>query len=379
VQVGELFISLGLKGADVVEKGIKGAKDGMGALASMSLEAKAAVLALTAALEEGARRSLVEGTDLVNFSTETGIAIDKIGALKNEFRQFGSGAESGLLGTLKQIQSVITDVRFNEGTSGEFNLFKNLTGADPEKMKHDSVYVLEKARELAHKLKDDPQGLKKILKGVGISDENVVAGLMRGSNDLTNLKPGNIINASEAATLDKTNIQLLNLWDNIKKFAGHETVKFGPSFVKDLIKVTEVVLQLTKALLELGNSLGVFKLMDTLISSIADKTGNGIKDANGHIQSQQSNFQKGIESVKSIGHSNPFTGGETHPYSTKKFMDDFLKGLHSIKDVAGHGTQNHASNTTVNIHGVEGAEDAVSELKRAIALTVPRYNRNQVA
>jgi hypothetical protein len=388
LQIGELFINLGIKGADVVGKGLDGAKKGMEGLASVAGEASLALLGVVAGLEETVRRAGAQAHDMIALSDATGIAVEQLGALKNAFRQFG--AEKELAPTLDAIRKVQGEIARNKGMSGEQEQFVVAAHADPEKFKKDTVYVLELARKLVQSMpKGNAAELEKTqayLASVGLSGNNMFSMLSRAKQDFTKLKPGDVINTDETNSLNSSYVGLSNILDKIEKFGGHKAAKFGNGFVTNLDNMTTSVLDLVDALDQVGKKYGIFEKIGNVakaVSEFFDTTSLELRALSGDKKAQ-AEYLKNIASKQDRDIPNSV-------YSEEAFGKFIFKMINKGNDIEDHvtpaqkarhrsaGATHHASNTVININGVEGAEDATSELSRAVARTVVTIPRGQVA
>lgn len=375
--VGELFIQLGIKGTDVVGKGIEGAKNGMEGLASAAGEASLAILGVVAGLEETFRRTGAQAHDMMALGDATGITVEKLGGLRNAFRQFGG--ENELASTLQAIQKVQTDISRNKGVSGEQGQFFTQTHADMKRFKEDSVYALELGRQLVQSMPKNTASeigkIQQLLASVGMSGNNTYSMLLRAKKDFTNLKPGDVIGTGETRSLNASYIGIKNVLDKIEKFAAHKSAIFGPDFVKNLTMVTENILKLVSALSDVGEKLKIFETIGNVFKGFGELAGDTatiLEAALGNKKAQKELKEK---------FDNPKIKQfylEQKAKDIDRFRENIAPAPRTLPS-APLGTTHHASNTTINIHGVDGAEDAVSELNRAVNRAVVTIPRGQIA
>jgi hypothetical protein len=344
VQVGELFINLSIKGADVVGKAVQGAKDGIGGLASMSLEAKAAIVGMGVALEESLRITGQRGNDLTNFSKSLGVAVETIGGLENEFRKLSGVGRGELYQTLSSIQKVQAEMIRNKSISGEMQLFVKNTHADVDRLKTDIPYFLEMARKFAQlpAAKTRPGVVKDILGQIGISESDAMySALVSGKHDLTKLKPGNSLNGRQADELANNYKRLLDLKDQIEKFTAKETIKFGGSAITDIENTTLAIEDLADAFLDLNKQLHIFSavgtaiegfatIFHTLASDVRVLSGNG-KAGNEYDQ----NTGALLDVIKK------YTSGETYL--------SYLDQVSPSNLISGGGNSSHQETQNVNV------------------------------
>src|SRR5882672_10104653 len=112
--VGDLYVNLGIKGSDKTVGQIEDTKKGMGELKSMSLEAKAAILAVAYGFEQMMSQSSRFGTHLSNLSTYLGLPPKILQQYIWAGKQTGIAKEQ-IEGTFKSLESIMANLRMNKG------------------------------------------------------------------------------------------------------------------------------------------------------------------------------------------------------------------------------------------------------------------------
>ncbi len=112
--VGELFISLGVKGSEKTLSAFATVQTGLGNMKSMSLETKAAIIAAVYAIEQLTSHSNQMGTAFVNAGAELGIPIKILQQYSNAAQLAGVSTQE-LFSNLGQIQNKLKSINVNEG------------------------------------------------------------------------------------------------------------------------------------------------------------------------------------------------------------------------------------------------------------------------
>src|ERR1700744_4238817 len=105
MDIGSLFLNLGIKGSEKTVGALTDVKKGLGELGSMSLEAKAGIVAAMYALEQLFATSGKAGTDLTNFNAITGESVKTLQQYQYAARQVGVSNQE-VEGSFKTLQSV---------------------------------------------------------------------------------------------------------------------------------------------------------------------------------------------------------------------------------------------------------------------------------
>ena len=114
IQVADLFVSLVIKGQDKTVGELQSVNKEMGGLASVSLEAKAAIVGAAYALQQLFQHSGKQGTDLTNFSALLGEGTQTLQRYQGALRQVGVSNEE-TEATFKNLSSASTKAAYNLG------------------------------------------------------------------------------------------------------------------------------------------------------------------------------------------------------------------------------------------------------------------------
>jgi hypothetical protein len=258
VNVGELFVNISIKGADKSVEALVSIKTGLSKVASMSLEAKAAILAVVYGLEHMMAISDHTGTELLQFSTLTGLSAVELQKWQHAAMEFGVSSEE-VSGSLKGLQGIMTTMLTGGGTPRGMGIFAQAVGFDPARAR-DTFYVMKKLQEFAQ-TKLVPQDIaNQVLKSFGLSD-SVIAAMRNNAFNPKALDASPYYGDRETKTLNKTNAAWAKLQKNIEMSIGHLNARHGLKIVEDISKVVPKVLTMVEALIRLSEKLHVFEVI----------------------------------------------------------------------------------------------------------------------
>jgi hypothetical protein len=114
--VGDLFVSLGVKGSEKTIGALTDVKKGFGDIVSSSLIAKASIVAAIAAIGHTVNELGTSASSLNVFSSVTGMSPEKIQQMQKAIYK-STGQEVNLVPTLQGMQDAIVNMRKGEGLS----------------------------------------------------------------------------------------------------------------------------------------------------------------------------------------------------------------------------------------------------------------------
>lgn len=265
MKISELFVNIGVKGAEETTRALKGVSSGFKEITSQVFYAYESVKAAQAAFKAFVDNSNHAGVALTQFGNLTGLSTDKLQRWQYLMRQSGVSVEE-TTSNIESLQKAIADVVLNKGNPEGMTAVANVLGKsfDPSKMR-DTFYMLDKLREYAQKTQNIPDVSNRILQSFGISDGAIQA-LRSSSVDLSKIAPSNLYSQREQKALNAMGVAWSNLANQIDKAIGRLNVRFGPSLLKDLTLLTTQMLKLVEAFALLIDKLHVIKG----ISKVAD-------------------------------------------------------------------------------------------------------------
>jgi hypothetical protein len=352
MQIAELFVTLGIKGAEKTVGALGEVKKGLGGIASMSLEAKAGILAAMYGLERMMSVSGAAGTGFTNFSALTGFSAQALQKWQYAARQAGESNEE-FTGSLKSVQNAMTNMLLGKGAPEGLGIVTKAVGFDPKRAR-DSFYVMEQLQKAAQALPKDVGN--NVLKSFGLS-EGTIAAMRRNAFNPAAFAKAPAYSDKEIQSLDKSNIAWSNLGTQIQMAFGHFNAKHGQQLVNDISKIVTAVMKLTDALTILAEKLDVFGKLKDALSFIGDNA----KGASNLITAATSKDPNKTV-LKAISDNNKKN-------SFDNMWDDALTGAIKPKPQftpAIAGAASTTVNTTVHNHGVKDAHEATDHMKKAI-------------
>lgn len=268
MNVGELFVNLGIKGQDKTVGAITGVKNSLGDAKSMAIETKAGILAVVYGLEQLMSASMQAGTSLSNFETLVGVSTDKLQQYQYVARQVG-GTNEEMANSFKAIQDKMSAFGRGEGNPAALNyMASKIGGYDPTKFR-DPEYMLQQFQKFAQ-LKDIGEDMKRWALGSMGVGEHVQVGMMRGLFNSDNFAKAPKYSNKEAHQLDNIRAQWSNLETKIEMGIGHFNAKHGAELVKNLSNITTQMLKFADALTTVAEKFSLFEKFGDVISGIAN-------------------------------------------------------------------------------------------------------------
>lgn len=274
MNVGELFVSLGVKGADQSAKSIDGVRKGLGEVRSMSLEAKAAIIGVVYGLERLMSNSAKTGTDLSNFNALTGLSAKSLQQWQYAARQAGVSSEE-FTGSIKGVQQSMTNMMLGKGAPEGMAMLANKVGFDPKRAR-DTFYVMEQLQKFAKTV--PPDVANAMIKSFGVS-EGTIAAMRKNVFTPEMFKKAPTYSDKEVNQLSKVDVAWSNLGTKIQMAMGHFTSKHGMKLVGDISKITTEVIKLVESITQLADKLKIFEA----IQKVAELIGSTFESANRQI------------------------------------------------------------------------------------------------
>lgn len=333
MNIAELFVNLGIKGADKTVSALGSVKKGLGEVSSMSLEAKAGILAAMYGLERMAAVSGATGTGLTNFAALTGLSAKTLQQWQYAARQAGVSGEE-LTGSLKAVQNSMINMLLGKGAPEGLGIVSKAVGFDPKKAR-DSFYVMEQLQKAAQALPKDVGN--QVLKSFGIS-EGTVAAMRRNAFNPDIMSKAPMYGDNEIASLNKSNIAWSNLGNKIEMAFGHFNAKHGQQLVSDISKIVDEVMKFVEALNTLAEKLKIFEV----IGEVFDGLTKSMRLLNG----------ESIEAIEKSDKKKHHFGDGTWWMNAVNGAEDSLINLSSTKNLAPSlpPVQGGAASNVTNIH-----------------------------
>lgn len=257
MNIAELFVNLGIKGADKTLGALGSVKKTMGDLGSTSLETKAAILGAMYGLERMMALSGAAGTNLTNFTALTGKSGQELQRWQYAARQAGVGADE-LTGSVKAVQMSMANMLMGKGAPEGLALLSKAVGGIKTS---DYTKPFEMMKILQQGLqKMSPEMGILVGKSFGLS-EGTIAAMKRNMFTPQMLAKAPTYSDKEVGSLDKSNIAWSNLNNKIQMAFGHFNAAHGGKLVGEIDQIAMAVLHLTEALVILAEKTKVFALI----------------------------------------------------------------------------------------------------------------------
>lgn len=262
MNVGELFVNLGIKGSEKTVDALTNVKKGLSETKSISFEAKAAIVSMVYGLEKLMSMSAQAGNGLSNFNTLTGISAQTIQQWQYAARQAGVAGEE-VAGSFKSAQTAMTRMLMGEGAPKGMARLAELTGGitkeQIDEMAKNPVMLMQRLQQYAQK--EQNIGLRnEVMKSFGLS-EGMITALSKNAFRPEMLRRAPTYSDKEVHTLQKVDVAWANLGNKIQMAMGHFTSRHGLQLVNDISKITTEVFKLADAFMKLAEKLKIFELI----------------------------------------------------------------------------------------------------------------------
>lgn len=318
MEVAELFVNLGIKGTDKTVGALSGVKKELGNVKSESLAAKAAIVGviywLTKMFDEAGRR----GAGLKAFETLTGVSAQTLQKYQWAAQQVNvSNAE--VENSFKSLQSTMMKMATGQGGPvGAFariseTLHRNFTQADiagfaahPEKL----IQVLQEYIAL----EPNVARANEVMSQMGVGDGMTTA-MRRKAFTQENLDKAPLLSEQQIDKLDSLLAKLQNLKQEIMMAFEGFAAEHGDQLLSDIKIITDAVINLSKALVELAEKFHVFEKIGKTFNWLADNKERGEK------------LQKEVDKIQADPKLSFWEKAQKVDEATQRAQDEALKKL----------------------------------------------------
>ncbi len=312
LKVGELFLDLGIEGADKTVGAITGVKSGLQSTASSGLEARVAIVGAMYALQSLFSTSNKAGSDLVNFNAQLGVSAKTLQQYQYAARQVGVSNQE-VEGSFKGLQASMTDILLNgkapSGMARLSMLVGEITPQDIKEFAEKPQLLIAKLQEYA--LKEDNAGLRNsVLKSFGVGD-GMAAALRRNAFTPEVMARAPTYSDQEIKNLDKANAGWANLGNTIEMAVGKFNAKHGVDLIDNINKLVPKVLELADAFMKVADQLKIFEYIGKAFEGwglIFDEINQASKDMGSGKPAKSVTGQliESVGSIKQVGPSKSF-------------------------------------------------------------------------
>jgi hypothetical protein len=256
MNVGELFVNLGIKGSEKTLGALSETAKKMGELGSTALTTKVAIVGAMYALEHFMKQSAEMGMGLSNFNALTGLSTKQLQQWQYAARQAGIGNEE-FTGSLKAVQSSMANMLLGKGAPEGFAIVANKVGLDPKKLR-DTFYVMEQLQKFSKSV--PPDIANTVMKSFGLS-EGTIAAMRKQVFTPDMFKKAPVISEGDINQLSKVEVAWRNINQKIEMAMGHFTAKHGLQLTKDIGELIPKVLKLADSFMNLADKLKIFTVI----------------------------------------------------------------------------------------------------------------------
>lgn len=268
MNIGELFVNLGIKGSEKTVGALTGVKKGMGEVKGMSLEAKAAIVGAIYALQRFMSESARTGQGLSTFESLTGLSAKTLQQWQYAARQAGVSADE-MKGTIQSVQQSMTNMLSGKGAPEGLGWLDRTVGFDPKRAR-DTFYVLEKLQEFAKKA--PPDLARQVIGSFGVSG-GVQAAMRKGVFNEKMFKRAPLYGDGEIKQLSKVDAAWANMFQRVEMAFGRLTAKHGMTLVGDVEKLLKIFLKLVDAATLLAEKIKLLEGLGTIVDGLAKLMG----------------------------------------------------------------------------------------------------------
>lgn len=244
MEVAELFVKLGVRGADQAKKAVGGVKQGLVDVGNTSLTAKAAVIGVVYALERMTAAAGQHGSDLANFTRLTGassqelqkwqIAATGVGIASEEM----TASAQGVLGVMAQMQA-------GGAPPAGWEMFKQAVDFDPSRA-NDLFYFMDKLREFGKLTAAQPALGNKLMNSFGLT-QGFIAASRNAKFDPSKTPLGLLLQPGTLSGLEAVTAQWATFWAQLSNTRDQNVSAFGPGVIKELSQALKLFRSLEKS------------------------------------------------------------------------------------------------------------------------------------
>lgn len=259
--IADLFVNLGIKGDDKALGAIGNIRKGLKDTASVSLEAKAGILAAMYALEQFMAKSGERGTNLTNLDALLG------GGLKQTVQQYQWAAQQvgvsneSVAQSFEQIQSAMSKVEMGKEPPAGLRRIAEVVGGINEAQIHrfvqhpdEMIQVLQKYAQLETNAGVRNENLASIV------GKDFIPALTRGAFNPAMLQEAlkHILSNKEVGALATADRTWANTFSDMQLMFDRFNAKYGPELAKNVQKIAGEVENLMGKFAKFGEKHNMF-------------------------------------------------------------------------------------------------------------------------
>lgn len=294
---GDLFVNLGVKGADKSIGDVEGVNKAMKGLGGTSLLTKAAIVGVFYSLKQIFSSSAEMGAGIKNVSTT-------LGMMPETLQRYQYAANLAQVSTdqmnesFSKIQQTMADVKFEGKISKELTNLGNALGlanTDIVEFSKNPEKFMQAAQAFAN-LPIDLDFKVKTLGGVGFN-QGMIAALLRNKFSPEILAQANPLSDRQVDALDQLEQQMTKIGIKIKRAMAAFSAANGGQLVADFDKITTSLINMATAFNNFSKAVQLSSWISGFADALADSMNIIVKDID-MIQNLTSGDDKRIEKGK---------------------------------------------------------------------------------
>lgn len=333
---GELMINLGITGADKTVGSLGEINKSMGSVKSMSLETKAAIIAMVYAFDKMISSAGQLGATLINFKALTGIS-DKTLQQWQYAAQQANVSKDEVQSSFTAMQKIMADYQYkgSQAAPAGLGFAINAGGLNPtpENMQN-TTYMMERINEAIQKL---PIGLGNMMAHSFGWTDGMIAASRRQEFKPETFAKAPILSDETAKALSNAKANMANVAQRFELGFDKLLSKDGPKLITGIEKMADALLKLISAMDKLVDKYKVFDVVSEIIQGwalILNDMGDSSKSGLFKWQESENKNSKNFKDVLPPRTSGRSSGDHTHTTHVK--VDVFganTKDHQAIKDM----------------------------------------------
>lgn len=265
MQIGELFVSLGFKGADKANKDLVKTKDNMVGLTKKTIGMIGALAGVTIGLSALYNRAVGSGTALTKFSNFTGKSSKELQKWQYIAMEAGvAGAE--VENSFRRLSEIAGDFNITGNFPAELQKIAEVTGGlDLDKL-DDADYMLRKIQAFLQSGAETQSVLNNI--AGGLVGQDMIQFLNQNRKDPSQVPDSAIMSDQTAKALQKTKADFDKFFKDLEVRFARLFVKVAPDVLPRLKELAVEVVNLSEALINFLSRNKVFEMMGHVIKAM---------------------------------------------------------------------------------------------------------------
>ncbi len=274
LKVGEMFVNLGVNGSEKTVGALQATSKGMTGLKSMSLEAKAAIVATFYMIGKLVSETGRIGTGFLNFKALTGVSTKQLQQYQYALRQVG-GSNEEMAQTFQTLQTAMMNMMAGKGAPATLammmtTLRNNKVKIDPTESflyKDNPALLMQRLQQYAN-IEKNAAVRTMVLKGMGLSD-TMAAALSRNAFRPEVMSRAPVISDSMFKSVARANAAWIELGQHIQNAFMRFNAAHGQQLVRDMTKLVDSSIRLIEALTKFSDKTGMWKSIASTVDITA--------------------------------------------------------------------------------------------------------------